>query len=91
MNALRHARFIIHAWVMASAIPNCHTQTVRFMYAQSFAPVHTQASIILVGGFHVDWQQLGRYPFRIARGDFDPGAGGAALGEAMCIICSAYD
>ena len=61
------------------------------MYAQSFAPVHTQASIILVGGFHVDWQQLGRYPFRIARGDFDPGAGGAALGAAMCIICSAYD
>jgi hypothetical protein len=35
-----------------------------------------------VGAFSVGWHELGRFPFRIARDEFDPGQGGGALGEA---------
>lgn len=42
-----------------------------------------QFSIILVGGFKAGWKELGRYPFRIRKGEFCPsGYGGPALGES---------
>lgn len=48
-----------------------------------------QLSIILVGGFHVEWTELGRYPFRIAQDEFNPKLGGAALGKSThCIWLS---
>jgi hypothetical protein len=40
-----------------------------------------QVSIVLVGAFSVGWAELGRFPFRIARGDFDPGQQGPPLGQ----------
>ncbi len=40
-----------------------------------------QVSIILVGGFQAGWDQLGKFPFRITLSEFNPHAGGAALGE----------
>lgn len=40
-----------------------------------------QVSIILIGGLKVDWQELGRYPFRISSGEFSPTYSYPALGE----------
>lgn len=40
---------------------------------------------MFVGAFGAGWDELGKYPFRIRRSDFDPGHGGPALG-----VCGKY-
>lgn len=49
-----------------------------------------QASIILIGGYAVQWKDLGRYPFRITKQDFAPGEGDAATGELTSSVSSSY-
>jgi len=44
------------------------------------------ASIIFVGAFEVDWSLLGGFPFRTTRSQFDPGAGGGALGAWLAML-----
>mmetsp|Transcript_27754 Transcript_27754/g.70752 ORF Transcript_27754/g.70752 Transcript_27754/m.70752 type:complete len:154 (-) Transcript_27754:889-1350(-) len=43
-------------------------------------------SIILVGAFKAGWNELGKYPFRIRRLEFDPGLGGPALGAWLAMV-----
>ncbi|EFJ46786.1 hypothetical protein VOLCADRAFT_92949 [Volvox carteri f. nagariensis] len=45
-----------------------------------------QWSIILVGALHVDWHQLGRYPFRTRRSEFSPRRRDDALGSWLAMM-----
>ncbi|GAX79648.1 hypothetical protein CEUSTIGMA_g7089.t1 [Chlamydomonas eustigma] len=51
-----------------------------------FYSIYYILSIVLVGGFHVNWQQLGRFPFRINQFEFNPAAGGDALGAWLAMV-----
>lgn len=55
-------------------------------YILLFYVIYYILAVIMVGGFHVEWNELGRYPFRISMGDFNPADGGAALGAWLAMV-----
>mmetsp|Transcript_24838 Transcript_24838/g.67659 ORF Transcript_24838/g.67659 Transcript_24838/m.67659 type:complete len:154 (+) Transcript_24838:301-762(+) len=51
-----------------------------------FYIIYYVLSIILVGAFGVEWTRLGGFPFRTAMSEFNPEAGGGALGAWLAMV-----
>ncbi|GLI63645.1 hypothetical protein VaNZ11_006643 [Volvox africanus] len=56
------------------------------LYLLGYYIVYYVWSIILVGALHVDWHQLGKYPFRIQRSEFSPHRRDDALGAWLAMV-----
>lgn len=61
-----------------NSIITCDTQM-----DENFIMKWSQAAVVLVGATRAGWRELGRFPFRTKRSEFDPGHGGDALGAWM--------
>mmetsp|Transcript_839 Transcript_839/g.1264 ORF Transcript_839/g.1264 Transcript_839/m.1264 type:complete len:153 (+) Transcript_839:203-661(+) len=57
---------------------------VTFLF--SFYFLYYIFAVILVGGFHVGWSELGRFPYRISEHEFNPALGGGALGSWLAMV-----
>eukprot|EP00798_Chlamydomonas_sp_ICE-L_P021347 gene21347-28282_t len=56
------------------------------IFVVAFYVIYYLASIIFVGSFDVDWNDLGKFPFRIDKYEFNPGDGGGALGAWLAMV-----
>ncbi|KAG2482333.1 hypothetical protein HYH03_018721 [Edaphochlamys debaryana] len=56
------------------------------IYIPCFYLIYYIWSIILVGALHVDWHELGAYPFRIRKDEFSPAHRDAALGAWLAMV-----
>mmetsp|Transcript_72846 Transcript_72846/g.147386 ORF Transcript_72846/g.147386 Transcript_72846/m.147386 type:complete len:154 (+) Transcript_72846:245-706(+) len=51
-----------------------------------FYAVYYLWSVVMVGAFGIDWSELGKYPFRIDKAEFNPAGDGGALGAWLSMV-----